>query len=304
VLIGGLGGDVLEGGSGVNTASYANATSFVLAHLQYPAYNLGEAVGDSYIGIQNLAGSRFNDVLYGNESANRLTGGLGNDLLVGAGGADVLDGGVGTDIAGYDASFTTTLRADMLLPSTNTNAAVGDVYISIENLNGSSFNDTLLGNNLANVISGSGYPNSASGNDQLFGRGGNDVLRGYDGADRLYGGAGIDRLEGGAGADVFAFDTALNAATNRDAVIDFVHAQDKLWLENAIFTKLGAGVHALNPAFFHAGAAAADANDYIVYNHATGALSYDANGNAAGGAVVFAVLTNHPVLAASDFLVI
>ena len=67
---------------------------------------------------------------------------------------------------------------------------------------------------------------------------------------------------------------------------------------------VGAGVHALNPAFFHAGAAAADANDFIVYNQATGVLSYDANGNAAGGAVAFAFLANHPVLAANDFLVI
>jgi hypothetical protein len=39
-------------------------------------------------------------------------------------------------------------------------------------------------------------------------------------------------------------------------------------------------------------------------NRATGLLSYDVNANAAGGAIAFAVLTNHPVLAASDFLVI
>jgi hypothetical protein len=33
-------------------------------------------------------------------------------------------------------------------------------------------------------------------------------------------------------------------------------------------------------------------------------LSYDVNGSAAGGATAFAVLTNHPVLAANDFQVI
>jgi Ca2+-binding RTX toxin-like protein len=63
-------------------------------------------------------------------------------------------------------------------------------------------------------------------------------------------------------------------------------------------------VHALNPLFFHAGAAAADANDFIVYNQANGLLSYDVNGNAAGGAIAIAVLVNHPVLAANDFVVI
>ena len=87
-------------------------------------------------------------------------------------------------------------------------------------------------------------------------------------------------------------------------ITDFNHINDTFQLENAIFTRLGAGVHALNPAFFRAGAAAADANDYIVYNKATGALFYDDNGNGAGHAVMFAILTNKPVLAANDFQVI
>ena len=43
---------------------------------------------------------------------------------------------------------------------------------------------------------------------------------------------------------------------------------------------------------------------YIVYNQATGLLSYDASGNAGGGVIAFAVLTNRPVLAANDFQVI
>jgi len=47
------------------------------------------------------------------------------------------------------------------------------------------------------------------------------------------------------------------------------------------FAKLGAN-GALKPAFFHVGATAADADDHIIYNKATGALIYDANGNAAG----------------------
>jgi Ca2+-binding RTX toxin-like protein len=70
-----------------------------------------------------------------------------------------------------------------------------------------------------------------------------------------------------------------------------------------MLTKLDADLHALNPAFFKA-AAAADANDYIVYNHATGALFYDSNGNGVGGAIQIAALINKPVLTASDFVVI
>ena len=63
-------------------------------------------------------------------------------------------------------------------------------------------------------------------------------------------------------------------------------------------------MHALNPAFFRAGAKALDANDYIVYNKANGVLSYDADGNGARAAIAFAVLINKPVLAANDFVVI
>jgi hypothetical protein len=44
--------------------------------------------------------------------------------------------------------------------------------------------------------------------------------------------------------------------------------------------------------------------DYVVYSQATGLLSCDANGNAAGGVIAFAVLTNRPMLSANDFQVI
>ncbi len=48
------------------------------------------------------------------------------------------------------------------------------------------------------------------------------------------------RLVGGAGADVFVFNAALGA-TNRDVVLDYVVADDTIWLENAVMTGLSAG---------------------------------------------------------------
>ena len=107
-------------------------------------------------------------------------------------------------------------------------------------------------------------------NDALTGNGGSDRLLGQNGNDTLNGGLGNDYLTGGANNDFFVFNTALNASTNRDTITDFNHVADTFKLENAIFTKLGAGVHALNAAFFRAGTKALDANDYIVYNKATG----------------------------------
>jgi Ca2+-binding RTX toxin-like protein len=131
---------------------------------------------------------------------------------------------------------------------------------------------------------------------------GNDVLRGAGGNDKLVGGIGNDTLTGGAGADEFVLDTALGA-TNVDSITDFVRLEgDKIVLENAIFTKLVAG--GLAATQFRAGPAALDANDYVIYNSTTGALSYDADGSGAGAAIQFATLTTKPVLASTDFLII
>jgi serralysin len=52
-----------------------------------------------------------------------------------------------------------------------------------------------------------------------------------------------------------------------------------------------------------AGAAAADGNDFLIYD-SSGHLFYDSNGNAAGGLVQFATVSGHPVLGAADFVVV
>lgn len=301
LLIGGLGGDLLDGGNGNDTASYANASAFVFAGLEEAVYNVGEAKGDTYDSIENLIGSAFNDFLYGSYGQNHLTGLAGNDTLVGKGAADVLDGGVGSDTVSFDSSGA--VRADLLVSSNNTGDAKGDVYISIENLAGSSASDILLGDNSANVLSGNFYPNSADGNDQLFGRGGNDTLRGNFGNDRLDGGAGNDVLTGAAGSDSFVFSATLGTATNRDLVTDFSHADDTFVLENAYMTRL-APTSSLNPLFLRLGTQALDGNDYIIYNKATGALFYDSDGNGAAAAIQFAILGNKAAIAANDFQVI
>ena len=137
----------------------------------------------------------------------------------------------------------------------------------------------------------------------VAGAGGNDKLSGGAGNDHLFGGLGKDTLTGGANNVFFVFDTAPNGSTNRDIVTDFSHVDDTFQLDNAVFTVLGAN-GALKPAFFFVGSGAHDANDHIIYNHATGVLTYDANGNAAGGLQQIALLTNKPVLAANDFAVI
>ncbi len=101
LLDGGTGNDLLDGGAGNDTATYANAAGAVVASLDNPAVNTGEALSDRYDSVENLTGSGFGDTLTGNLGNNRLNGGNGDDVLIGTGGNDLLDGGTGFDTADY-----------------------------------------------------------------------------------------------------------------------------------------------------------------------------------------------------------
>ncbi|WP_442962704.1 beta strand repeat-containing protein [Pseudomonas sp. Leaf48] len=98
LLYSGPGNDILDGGTGSDTASYAHATAAVTVNLgTLVAQNTLGAGTDILTGIENLAGSNFNDTLTGNNSNNVITGGLGNDVLSGGGGDDLLIGGLGNN---------------------------------------------------------------------------------------------------------------------------------------------------------------------------------------------------------------
>ena len=116
---------------------------------------------------------------------------------------------------------------------------------------------------------------------------------------------GNDTLVGGAGKDTFLFNTTLNAATNRDAIADFSAVDDTILLSRTIFTRLTT-IGTLNSGWFRASPTgkAADSNDYLLYNTATGGLFYDKDASGAGAAVQFATLTTKPNITAADFVVV
>ena len=195
-------------------------------------------------GANMIWGNDGNDVINGRSGNDHQLGGNGNDLLLGGAGGDVLDGGVGADRAQYT-DAPAGLTADLQVATAHTGIAAGDRYVSIENLLGTNFADNLRGNAGANTIWG------GSGNDILYGRGGNDTLSG---------GRGNDKLSGAIGKDVFLFDAPLSASTNIDRVLDFNTLDDKIWLDNAVFTTAGAPGTLSTGAFF-IGAAAHGAGD-------------------------------------------
>ena len=69
-LRGNAGADTLDGGLGSDTADYFNASVALVADLLNSANSTGDAAGDTYISIENLSGSQYDDILIGNAANN------------------------------------------------------------------------------------------------------------------------------------------------------------------------------------------------------------------------------------------
>ena len=262
------GDQVLEG----TAAGYDTVFASVSFVLDSPAVERVFALDPSSTAALNFTGNALDNELGGTAGANILDGGLGADLMVGADGDDIYfvdnAGDVVSDspTGGYDTVF----------------ASISFVLETrIERVVALDPNSTaalsFTGNSVANEITG-----NAGGN-------------------LINGGGGADILFGGAGADAFLFTSALGG-DNIAALPDFAVGQDRIYLDDAVFSALTAG--ALSAGAFHTGAAAADADDRIVYDSVTGALYYDADGNGAGLAVQFASLHEGLALSAGDFQIV
>jgi Ca2+-binding RTX toxin-like protein len=157
-------------------------------------------------------------------------------------------------------------------------------------LNGKKGNDTvkgLAGDDKLYGDVGDDKVYGGEGLDTLSGGKGNDKLYGEAGNDVLFGDEGNDVLTGGLGSDAFVFAKKANKTTNFDQIKDFRSGEDKIFLENSIFKKLGAAgtIDApakLDASMFSVGKAK-DKNDFLVYKK--GVLYYDTNGKTAGGEV-------------------
>lgn len=189
IMDGGAGADLMDGGTGTDTATYETSQAGVTVDLASGTGRGGDAEGDKLVSIENLTGSRF---------ADRLIGDGGSNVLVGLAGADRLDGGGGVDRASYVASDAG-VYVDLSAGYGKGGHAEGDTLTRIENVDGSSFDDTLIGDGGANTLNG------GNGDDTLKGGGGADVLSGGMGNDVLMGGAGADTMNGGAGVDTASY---------------------------------------------------------------------------------------------------
>jgi serralysin len=275
LILAGAGDDSLQGGDGDDRV-------------------FGEAGNDYLLGSGLEAGLDDDDMLDGGDGDDVIFGAGGNDFLVGGAGNDTVLGGDGSDWYAAQAlgpAYTLAVKINLqTLKVTGgygkdkLDLAEGSYGRTIENAIGGSGNDTLTG----------------SGKDnRLVGGKGNDELSGGKGVDILGGMAGRDTLTGGAGKDKFVF--AHTGSKNADHVTSF-DSKDVVVLDKSVFAKLSLGP--LAAANFHIGAEAADRNDYIVYDDATGKLFYDRDGGRSKDAVLIATFDDRADLHAHDIKIV
>jgi serralysin len=318
ILDGGAAADVMTGGLGDDTyyvdapsdrvaeGSAAGGTDLVISSISYSLMNKGYVENLTLNGTSaiNATGNYLANVLTGNSGANLLIGGFGDDTYIVNRFNDAVTEGAAA--GGID-----------LVLSSVTYSLVGRGYV--ENLTltganaingaGNSHNNVLTGNNAANQLQG------AAGNDVLYGEGGDDtlfgqyaddvlfggagedLLYGHHGADVLKGGEGADLLDGGAGADRFVFDASLGAG-NVDTIVGFAPIHDTIELDIDVFTEVNSGV--LDADAFIIGSSAADGEDRIIYDSATGALYYDEDGLGGAAQIQFATLSPGLALTQND----
>lgn len=184
-IFSGVGNDSIDGGDGWDHLYYSEALAGVVIDMRSGTAS-GGAGNDSFVNIELIFGSAFDDSFIGHDGGvgflggdgnDTITGGAGNDHLEGNGGDDIIDGLDGRDrVAYYSAAF----AVEVNLSLGRASGGLGnDVLRNIEDVTGSVFDDTLTGD---------------AGDNRLEGSDGNDSFHSTAGDDTLDGGNGIDRV--------------------------------------------------------------------------------------------------------------
>lgn len=206
------GSDRVFGGDGFDRLAYTTELTGGGIDVRITGYDGGAMNGtvtedtgarDVFRRIDEVQGSRLDDI---------FRGGAGDDRFIGDAGDDRILGGDGFDLARYDRSGLDGILADLRAGEvmeewTSGYGRIGswiDQLRGIEWIRGSNGDDRFFGDGAANRFEGRDGDDQArggAGDDRLEGEGGDDRLFGEDGEDWLEAGAGSNRLDGGAGDD-------------------------------------------------------------------------------------------------------
>jgi len=256
-------------------------------------------------GNDSIEGNAGNDTLSGGAGNNTLNGGNGDDVIDAAGGdivdagagndfvlsrigGVVLDGGAGLDKLSYHASQNG-VSVNLKTSATSGGDAQGDTITGFENILGSSYNDTLTGDDGYNYIEGRDGDDildggrggdhlvGSAGDDTLWGGNARDLLDGGDGNDYLLGQQGNDRILGGNGNDLI--DAGGNDQVDAGAGNDRVLSR--------------AGADTID---------GGDNEDVLMYHTSTAGVNVNiGNNTASGGDATGDVISNFENLRGSNF---
>jgi serralysin len=126
---------------------------------------------------------------------------------------------------------------------------------------------------------------------------------GGSGADTLIGNDASNTLTGNAGSDKFLFNAAIDGTKNVDTITDFRPGEDKLYLNAAVFSALDSA-KLTQSLVSGTGITPSSSAQHLLYDTATGILSYDADGNGSTAAIRFAKLSGAPKLTAGDIQIV
>jgi Ca2+-binding RTX toxin-like protein len=226
------GADTIDGGAGTDRVDYSIAPEAVRVDLRDPsgAANAMAAEGDILRNIEGIIGTRYADVIRGDDSANTLVGGVGDDTINGGGGADWIMPGSGrgqiTGGAGTDMLALSDLAAGArvsLAAGTLTIAGQTSSVTEFESITGSIFADVIEGDSRDNRLRGLGDY------DWFIGTGGSDSYDGGNGRDMVsyvYAPSGVTlNLATGSGTRGLA---AGDTYTSIERVTGSIHA-DIIW---------------------------------------------------------------------------
>jgi Ca2+-binding RTX toxin-like protein len=201
-FVGGAGNDVIDGRGGIDRVEYTIASAGVVVNLSLGSAADGDGGTDTLIGIENVRGSRFADVLTGDATGNILEGLDGNDIL---------NGGAGFDIADYR-NFT---EAGVMVTLSANSTVTGDQYvgtdtlIDIEKVFGTDFADTFTAD--ASFVA---FNTSNSSFNEFEGGGGNDTIDG-NGNTRI----GFTGATAGVTVDLEAGTATGDASVGNDTIL-------------------------------------------------------------------------------------
>lgn len=202
VICAGGGDDLVRGGRGSDLVRGGAGSDEI--HLEHGAEacdtcnNLIQA-GQGGSGNDEITADRGH--LVGGAGTDRLIGGPFDDSFTGGPGDDFMDGGRGQDrvrFAGADQGMTVNLVAE------KARGQGRDEIVSFEHVDGSRFDDRVVGTaarNIVHLLHGADTADLGDGDDFVKGDHGDDELIGGPGNDHLDGGWGVDYIDGGDGRD-------------------------------------------------------------------------------------------------------